>query len=80
MKKIQTLMVLAMFACGTIMLAGCGDQGATTSDDASKDASTATSTDEQQADTTTATATPYTAQMSDDGEFQLVSLKLPNMT
>ena len=89
MKKFLNLMVLALFACGTILMAGCGEEAAAPKgDDANKDASTATSTDQQQADAVSAdnateevaVATPYSPQMSEDGEFQMVSLKLPNMT
>ena len=91
MKMFQRLLVLGLLICGTAYLAGCGEQkpadnggggdnSATTTDTGSSDA------DHDDADHDDADADGSgdkdggTAATSNSDEYQLVSLKLPNMT
>ena len=96
MKMFQRLLVLGLLICGTAYLAGCGEQkpadnGAPpATDTGSSDAGHDEHADHEHADHEEGdheegehneeASDGGTAATSDSEEFQLVSLKLPNMT
>ena len=92
MKTLQSLSALGLFLASAVILAGCGEAkkdaepaaAPAVTPDATPDATAEPKTDEN-ADADPAPAkeeesTSYTPKMSDDGETQVVALKLPNMT
>ncbi len=81
MKNLTRLVLMSLFLCGAVVLTGCGEKGGT--DNGGNAATTETggaadtgTTDEGSA----AKEGDGAANDVNEGEYQLVSLKLPNMT
>ncbi|MDA7980355.1 MAG: hypothetical protein MPJ50_16470 [Pirellulales bacterium] len=79
MRVSQNLVVLSLIGLGVAVIAGCGeepkktDTGANVPVDATGDSQIAAGNPAE------TVATSFTPRMSEDGEFQIVFLNLPNM-
>lgn len=83
MKNLTRLVLMSLFLCGAVVLTGCGEKGAT--DEGGSTSATTTETGGAADSGTTdegsaAKEGDGAANDVNEGEFQLVSLKLPNMT
>ena len=88
MKTLQSLSALGLFLASAVILAGCGEAkkdaepaaAPAVTPDATAEPKTDENADADPAPAKEEESTSYTPKMSDDGETQVVALKLPNMT
>jgi hypothetical protein len=74
MKSIQKYFVFGLFMTAGLIFAGCGDTASDSGTSTTESAAPAGDSDEG------ATETPDNASATETGDFQLVSLNVPNMT